>query len=126
MDIGGQITFIYTRDPDASNRFYQDVLNLPLVVTQEGGCRIYRTSASAYLGVCREREGRVSNQDGLVICFVCQDVEGVHSRLADLGVEIVRPPTHSKAFGVYSCFFRDPDGHLLEVQRFDDPDWYAG
>ena len=126
MDFEGQITFIYSREPEAAHRFYREVLRLPLIVEQDGGCSIYRTAPGAYLGVCREREGRESNQKGLVVCFVCDDVDGVYRMLVDAGVDVVQPPSHSAAFGVYSCFFRDPDGHLLEVQRFDDPHWSEG
>lgn len=123
MGFDGQITFIYTKDMDRAVAFYEGIMELPVVMIQDGGCRIYKTGPGAFLGVCRERPGRVSNQDGIVVCFVAQDVEGWHARLADGGAEIVQPPGYSEAFKVFSMFFRDPDGHLLEVQRFDDPDW---
>ena len=42
-------------------------------------------------------------------------------QLADL-----RPPAHNPRFGIYHLFLRDPDGHLVEIQRFDDADWAKG
>jgi lactoylglutathione lyase len=120
----GHITFIYTRDMDRAVAFYEGVMELPVVMIQDGGCRLYKTGSGAYLGVCRERPGRVSTQEGLVLCFVDQDVEGWHERLVKGGAEIVQAPGYSDAFKVFNLFFRDPDGHLLEVQRFDDPDWH--
>lgn len=123
MGFDQQITFIYTRDMDRAAAFYEDALALDLVLVQEGGCRIYKTAPGAYLGICRERTDRVSNQDGLVVCLVTQDVDAWHERLVTAGVSIETPPTYSEVFGVYHIFFRDPDGHLLEIQRFDDPTW---
>ena len=99
-------------------------LGLDLVLVQQGGCRIYRTAPGAFLGICKERQGRVSNQDGLVICLVSQDVDGWHDRLSAAGIAIETPPTYSEVFGVYHIFLRDPDGHLVEIQRFDDADWH--
>ena len=119
----GQITFIYTRDMDRAVAFYEGVMELPVVMIQEGGCRLYQTGRSAFLGICRERPGRVSNPEGLVLCFVDRDVEGWHDRLVAGNAEIVQPPGYSEVFKVFNLFFRDPDGHLLEVQRFDDPNW---
>ena len=40
-----------------------------------------------------------------------------------------QPPEIEEAlaeYGVYSFFLRDPDGYLIEIQRFDDPDWHKG
>lgn len=34
-----------------------------------------------------------------------------------------RDPVHNPEYGVYHCFLRDPNGYLLEIQCFDDPDW---
>lgn len=119
-----QISFIYTRDMDRAAAFYENVLGLDLVLVQQGGCRIYRTAPGAFLGICKERPDRVSNQDGLVICLVSQDVDGWHDRLSDAGIAIETPPTYSEVFGVYHIFLRDPDGHLVEIQRFDDADWH--
>ena len=123
MAFEGQITFIYTRNMAKAVAFYEGILGLALVQVQEGGCRIYRLAGGAFLGVCREREGRESNQQGLVICMVAQDVEGWHETLLKSGIRIEVPPTYSPVFRVFHIFFRDPDGHLLEIQRFDDADW---
>jgi hypothetical protein len=32
-----------------------------------------------------------------------------------------RPPAHSDTYRIYHCFLRDPNGYLVEFQRFDDP-----
>lgn len=120
-----QITFVYTKDLEASARFYEEVLDLTLVQVQEGGCRIYRSAGGAYLGVCRERAGRTAGGSGVILCFVVEDVEDWHDRLVAAGVEIEVPPTYSERFGVFHIFFRDPNGYLLEIQRFDDKDWHV-
>lgn len=124
MDLfDAQITFCYTRDLAGTARFYEDVLALPLALDQ-GGCRIYRTAGGAYLGFCgREDAARPA---GVILTLVTDDVDGWHEKLAAAGVEFEKAPAHNPDYGIYHCFFRDPNGYLLEIQRFDDPDWASG
>ncbi|MCW8087902.1 VOC family protein [Sabulicella glaciei] len=123
-----QVTFLYAEDPEASWRFYEEVLELPLAQDQ-GTCRIYETAEGgrAFLGVCRARAPRSEEnpraEGGVVFTFVTPDVEAWHARLAAKGVALPPAPQWSEAYRVTHFFLRDPAGYLLEVQRFDRPDW---
>lgn len=123
-----QITFIYAEKPEASWRFYEEVLGLHLAQDQ-GFCRIYAAAPGGrgFLGICRAREPRASDnprvEGGTVVTFVHQDVEGWYERLKEKGVEVSAPPAYSATYRVTSFFFRDPAGYTLEVQRFERPDW---
>jgi catechol 2,3-dioxygenase-like lactoylglutathione lyase family enzyme len=47
-----QVTFLYVKDLERSERFYSEVLGLELVLNQ-GLARIYRVgSGNAFLGIC--------------------------------------------------------------------------
>jgi predicted enzyme related to lactoylglutathione lyase len=123
-----QITFLYAERPEASWRFYEEVVQLPLVQDQ-GTCRIYAAddAAHAFLGVCRARAPRATDnpraQGGVVFTFVAEDVDGWHRFLTERGAEVPEPPGFSEACRVHHFFFRDPAGYTLEVQRFERPDW---
>ncbi|MBY0335301.1 MAG: VOC family protein [Acetobacteraceae bacterium] len=122
-----QVTFLYAEDPAPSWRFYEEVMELPLVQDQ-GTCRIYAVAGSrAFLGVCKARAPRVTDnprvQGGVVFTFVTDDVDGWHGFLSARGVEIPQPPALSETFRVYHFFFRDPAGYTMEIQRFERPDW---
>ena len=117
-----QVTFLYTQDLAASHAFYAGVLGLPLVLDQ-GTCRIYRVSGTAFVGVCR-RETSV-RPDGVILTLVSADVDGWHAHLVAQGVLIEKPPTYHPAYNIYHCFLRDPNGYLLEIQTFLDPAWPA-
>lgn len=124
------ITFLYADPAEASWSFYEEVIGLPLVQDQ-GTCRIYEAAAGAraFLGVCRARAPRASDNPrvvgGVVFTFVTDDVDGWYARLRARGVAIPDPPSLSETYRVYHFFFRDPAGYLLEVQRFERPDWPA-
>ncbi|MBR0673658.1 VOC family protein [Neoroseomonas soli] len=124
------VTFLYAEDPEASWRFYEEVLGLPLAQDQ-GSCRIYAVAPGgrAFVGVCRARGPRAADnprlEGGAVVTFVHQDVEGWHARLRAKGIEVASAPAYSAAYRVTSFFFRDPAGYTLEIQRFERPDWPA-
>jgi hypothetical protein len=41
------------------------------------------------------------------------------------GVALEAPPATKETFNIYHFFLRNPDGYLIEVQRFLDPAWPA-
>lgn len=122
------ITFLYAEPAEESWRFYEEVIGLPLVQDQ-GTCRIYEAAAGAraFLGVCRARAPRATDDPravgGVVFTFVTADVDGWFAKLRARGVAIPDLPSLSETYRVYHFFFRDPAGYLLEVQRFERPDW---
>ena len=118
-----QITFLYVGDLDVSAAFYEQAVGLDLVLVQPAGCRIYRTAPGSFLGLCRNRPDRQPPGDGLTVCLVTDAVDEWHRRLTGAGVTCDGPPRLNADYGIYHFYFRDPDGHLLEVQRFEDPAW---
>lgn len=114
-----QLTFLYTADLTATARFYETTLGLPLALDQ-GGCRIYRVGADAYLGFC-ERAG--AKPEGLIVTFITEDVDSWAAHLRACDVALEKEPARNPIYGIYHCFFRDPNGYLLEIQRFEDPAW---
>ena len=114
-----QVTFLATRDLNATAHFYEKILRLPLVLDQ-GVCRIYRVGGDAFLGFC-ESESAPAKPEGVIITLVSQDVDGWHRRLREQGVAFEKPPALNPKFNIYHCFLRDPNGYLLEIQKFLDP-----
>ncbi|MBD3349362.1 MAG: VOC family protein [Candidatus Eisenbacteria bacterium] len=115
-----QITFCYTRDLDTTAEFYESVLGLPLVLDQ-GGCRIYRAASGAYLGFC-EKE-KTARPEGVILTLVTEHVDGWHERLKAAGVEFEKAPALNPEYKIYHCFLKDPNGYVIEIQRFEDPRW---
>jgi catechol 2,3-dioxygenase-like lactoylglutathione lyase family enzyme len=122
MECSDFITFLYTADLDRADSFYGSKLGLRLVLDQ-GTCRVYRVGPNAYLGLCRARPGREQSARGVIITFITEDVEGRHAELRSRGVVFESAPAFNRDYNITHCFLRDPDGHLLEIQRFEDPKW---
>jgi len=119
VDIDANITFLRVADIERSHAFYADGLGLALVLDQ-GGCRIYRLTDTSYLGVCERTEPVSSN---VIVTIVSQDVAGWHELLTSVSADVDGPPRDNPDYRICHFFAQDPDGHLIEVQRFWDADW---
>ncbi len=119
--IDEQITFLYTQSIEQSAPFYEDVLGLELALDQ-GGCRIYHVSGrKAYIGICERARPRAA--DGVIFTFVTQEVDAWYEHITSQGVECENAPRANEEYGIYHFFVKDPNGYLLEFQRFLDSAW---
>jgi catechol 2,3-dioxygenase-like lactoylglutathione lyase family enzyme len=119
--VSEQITFLYTEDIEETAPFYEDALGLALTLDQ-GGCRIYQiTGQTAYVGICERATPRTP--DGVIFTLVTPDVDGWYGRIRSHGYTPEDKPKINKDYGIYHFFVKDPNGYLIEVQRFLDEDW---
>jgi catechol 2,3-dioxygenase-like lactoylglutathione lyase family enzyme len=119
-----QVTFLATQDLQANTAFYVDVLGLSLVLDQ-GACRIYQTGKAAFLGFCQHLP-LVPGQQPVIITLVSQDVDGWYEYVLERGVAVEKRPALNTTYNIYHFFMTDPDGYLIEIQRFLDPVWPPG
>ena len=118
-----QVTFLYTADLLATADFYENVLGLPLVLDQ-GTCRIYCVATNAFIGFCRQGDAaRRSEPAGAIVTLVTDEVDQWYERLRAQGVAFEHAPALNPQYNIYHCFLRDPNGYLIEIQRFLDPAW---
>ncbi len=118
-----QVTFLYTRDLEKSQAFYHDVLGLPMVLDQ-GICRIYQVCPNGFIGLCQKPDAPQQSQ-GVIFTMVTDDVDGWYARLQECHIPVEKPPALNLKYNIYHLFVRDPNGYLVEIQRFLDPAWPA-
>ncbi len=120
--IESSITFLYTHELATSVRFYEDVMGLELWLDQ-GTCRIYRVSGDGYLGLCQASETKaeqIGKQSNVIFTLVTQQVDEWYEYLKERGIEFEKPPSRNELYNIYHCFLRDPNGYLIEIQRFGE------
>ena len=96
-----------------------DSLRLAL---DQGTCRIYQVGRESYIGFC-QRENLPTppgseNSNQVIITLVTPDVDGWYQCLTERGVEFDQAPVANSTYNIYHCFLRDPNGYLVEIQRF--------
>jgi catechol 2,3-dioxygenase-like lactoylglutathione lyase family enzyme len=117
--VSQQITFLDTRDLRRTADFYERILGLRLARDQ-GACRIYHVSGNAYLGFCERATAAVEPQ-GVVFTLVTDQVDDWCAYLKSQGVELIKAPADNPPYRIYNAFARDPNGYVIEIQRFWEP-----
>jgi len=114
------VCFFHTANLAETTRFYGDLLGLPLALDQ-GACAIFQVSPDGFIGFCTHRSP--ASPDGVIVTLVTRDVEGVYERLIAQGLPFEQPLKYNAQFQITHAFLKDPNGYLVEIQRFDDPRW---
>jgi catechol 2,3-dioxygenase-like lactoylglutathione lyase family enzyme len=126
LPLAQQVIFLDTRDLAATADFYERILGLRLARDQ-GRCRIYHVAGSAYLGFCERGGGPTplpgdrADTGGVVVTLVTDQVDEWCAHLRAAGVPFVKEPADNPPYRIYNAFVRDPNGYLVEIQRFWEP-----
>jgi len=120
------ITFLTYDDLKAGERFYGDLLGLPLVEDQ-GWAKVYRIAAGAHVGIVQARRATQKGTAGAgalvsLVVGTVEDVDSWHERLrGEPSIRIDTPPGMVGELPVYSLFLTDPAGYRVEIQAFTEP-----
>ena len=120
MSFDSFITFLPTQDLEKTTHFYEQVLKLPLALDQTS-CRIYRIAKGGFIGFCAKTEIKI--QEGVILTLVTENVDEWEQIFTEHHLPIETPPTFNSDYQIYQMFVRDPNGYLIEIQRFEDPRW---
>ncbi|TAJ32228.1 MAG: VOC family protein [Reyranella sp.] len=112
-------TVLFTRDMETMRRFYETVMEFPLLrvlserwVEYRVGANTLALSAPGRFGDPPAAPGAASLQ--LAFRVPPTAVGECAATLQERGVELISPLT-DHAFGHRTIFFRDPDGNLIEI-----------
>jgi catechol 2,3-dioxygenase-like lactoylglutathione lyase family enzyme len=134
MDITLHTTFLPHTDPEASLRFYRDLLGFELtqdvgqgamrwltfVAPTQPDVRLVLTPPVADPGVTDDERRTVVElmAKGVYqsIILATKDLDGAFARLQAADVEVVSEPTE-QPWGVRDCAFRDPAGNMVRIDE---------
>jgi catechol 2,3-dioxygenase-like lactoylglutathione lyase family enzyme len=84
-------------------------------------------AGAAYLGFCERGGGPEAlaadraETAGVVLTLVTDHVDDWFAHLRAQGVPVVKEPAENPPYRIYNAFVRDPNGYLVEIQRFWEP-----
>jgi catechol 2,3-dioxygenase-like lactoylglutathione lyase family enzyme len=105
------------KDPNASKKFYHEILGLSVAVDQEG----LKVFDSGWLGI--DVDASTHYPDKTSVSFLVEDLDKFVAELKAKGVTIDAPyDTH---LGMRAIALQDPDGHRIEIQcpTEQSPQW---
>jgi predicted enzyme related to lactoylglutathione lyase len=117
--VTGLVVWVYTEDLDGTCAFYSDTLGLKQV-RDEGDARMFETGPGHAVGVSRATGFREVQPAGGMITIVTDDVDDWYARLDRAGATLRGKPERNDQFGIYAFLAEDPNGYLIEFQKFLD------
>jgi predicted enzyme related to lactoylglutathione lyase len=118
----GLITFFYYRDLGRAAEFYQRVMGFRLVQDQRWA-KIFRVAENAYLGCVDGSVGyhKPSETKPVMLTVVVDDPDQWYRHLLSHGVKTLSEPHDDKELGLRIFLFQDPEGYVVEIQKFYKP-----
>jgi catechol 2,3-dioxygenase-like lactoylglutathione lyase family enzyme len=128
MDITLHTTFLPHTDPEASVRFYRDLLGFELtqdvgqgamrwltfVAPTQPDVRLVLTPPVADPGVTDDELMAKGVYQSIILAT--KDLDGAFARLQAADAEVVSEPT-DQPWGVRDCAFRDPAGNMVRIDQ---------
>ncbi|MCF7912667.1 MAG: nitroreductase family protein [Candidatus Cloacimonetes bacterium] len=110
--MSGLIFFRTTRLEEVS-RFYLEEVGMSLWLDQ-GSCRIFK-AGNLLLGFCKREE---SETEGIITIFfdTREEVDAMYDKFADTAEN---KPRYNPDYDIYHFFCRDPEGRVVEFQKFE-------
>lgn len=125
--IDGTITFFYYEDLEAAERFYKDLLQLPITMNEDW-IRIFKITSSSSVGLVKHGRGfhEVSDDKPAMLSMVTNDVDAWYARLQAANVLMrseLPPPDEENEPGtapVRGFIAEDPGGYTIEFFSWEN------
>jgi catechol 2,3-dioxygenase-like lactoylglutathione lyase family enzyme len=119
LGIQANIVWLYYRDLDAAQRFYEEVLRLELV-TDQGFAKVYACSATGYIGLVDEAQGlhRFSEEKSVTVSFISSQVDEWYSYLKERELKMREELSDGESIPVRTFVTYDIAGYFLEFDCF--------
>ena len=117
--IEGLITFLYFNDLEKADHFYREIIGLELTIDQ-GFAKIFKLHGGSHIGLVDGKKGSLkpSNDKPVMVTLLVPDVDAWYRHLTAHGVETRSPPKDDPQTKTRYFMFQDPEGYVIEIQRF--------
>jgi predicted enzyme related to lactoylglutathione lyase len=108
---------LWTDDLERLFRFYHGLLGLPLHSRHQDFIAFQLGDLRFNIGLHNGVSGASRDPYRIMPHLGIDDIHEKHRRLAEAGVEFIRPP-EQEHWGGWVATFKDPDGNVLQLLEF--------
>jgi len=121
LGIMGNVVWLYYKNLEDAQRFYQNVFGFNLLVDQ-GFAKVYSCSPTAFVGLVDEAQGlhHFSEKKSVTLSFISDQIEDWYKHVIELGLEIREPLEESETIPVKAFVTYDVAGYFLEFDWFPE------
>jgi predicted enzyme related to lactoylglutathione lyase len=119
LGLQANIIWLYYRDLEEAQRFYEDVFGFELHVDQ-GFAKVYASSPTAYVGLVDEAQGlhRFAEEKAVTLSFISEQIDDWYAYLLDRGLEMKDDLADAERIPVRAFVTYDIAGYYVEFDRF--------
>jgi catechol 2,3-dioxygenase-like lactoylglutathione lyase family enzyme len=119
LGIQANIIWLYYRDLDRAQTFYEDVLGLELI-TDQGFAKVYASSLTGYIGLVDESQGlhRFSDEKAVTVSFISSQIDEWYTYLKEEGLKMREALSNGETIPVRAFVTCDTAGYFLEFDWF--------
>jgi len=119
LGIQANIVWLYYRDLEEAQRFYEDIFGFGLHVDQ-GFAKVYACSPTAYVGLVDEAQGlhRFTEDKAVTLSFISAQIDDWYSYLLSKELKMRDDVADSERIPVRAFVTYDIAGYFLEFDRF--------
>jgi catechol 2,3-dioxygenase-like lactoylglutathione lyase family enzyme len=123
LGIQANIVWLYYRDLDRAQAFYEDILGLELI-TDQGFAKVYACSLTGYIGLVDESQGlhRFSKEKAVTVSFISSQIDEWYSYLMEQGLQMREALSDGELIPVRAFVTYDTAGYFLEFDWFYEDD----
>ena len=121
LGIMGNIVWLYYKDLEDAESFYQNVFGFDLLVDQ-GFAKVYSCSPTAFVGLVDEAQGlhHFSEEKSVTFSFISEQIEDWYKHMIEMGLEIRESLSQSESIPVKAFVTYDVAGYFLEFDWFPE------
>lgn len=123
LGIQANILWLYYRDLDRAQAFYEDVLGLELI-TDQGFAKVYPCSPTGYIGLVDESQGLhcFSEEKAVTVSFISSQIDEWYFYLMERGLQMRETLSDGESIPVRAFVTYDTAGYFLEFDWFYEDD----
>ncbi|MCP4727256.1 MAG: VOC family protein [bacterium] len=123
LGVQSSVLWLYYKDLDAANRYYEDVFGFEQVVEQAYST-VYDNGTGSYIGLVDESRGlnKFSEEKSVTVSFISEDIDRWYERLTEKGLTFRNELSDSENEPVRAFVAFDLGKYFIEFDKFHEED----
>jgi predicted enzyme related to lactoylglutathione lyase len=120
--VNGILTFFYYKDLEKAAKFYRNVMGFQLIQDQKWA-KIFKVRDNAYIGCVDGNVGyhKYSEIKPVMLTVIVDDPDVWYEHFKKHGVDTINEPHDDKELNLRIFLLHDPEGYVIEIQKFHEP-----
>ena len=120
--VDGLLTFFYYKDFKKAGEFYENIMGFKMVQDQKWA-KIFQVAEKTFMGCVDGNIGyhKADPTKPVMLTVIVDDPDAWYEHFKANGIETINEPHEDKEMNMRIFLLHDPEGYVIEIQKFHDP-----